>query len=111
MGLVLMAGLFAGCVLGSIVTALLGGAGVILAVRIAKTRRHAWWGFAVLFIIVLTLCIVAIHGYPYSMVRPGSDYDVAMKNFFLKGFCYCVSPGPAVLFAALGSWLMPKKIP
>ena len=109
MGLILVAALFAGCVLGLIVTTILGGVGVLLTIKSAKTRIRVWWCFAAGFAVLLLLGIVAVHEYPYGVVRPGSDYNVAMKNFFLQGFGYCASPGPAALLAALGTWLMPKK--
>lgn len=109
MGVFLMAGMFAGCALGLVVAAILAGVGIIAAVKIAKSRRHVWGIFAAIFTIVLTLCILAIHGYPYGTVRPGSDYDVAMKNLFLQGFFYCASPGPAALMAALIALLAPRK--
>jgi hypothetical protein len=109
MGLVLIAGLFAGCLLGLMVTALMGGAGVALTIKNAKTRTRVWWCFAAVFMILLLLGIVAVHEYPYASVRPGSDYGLAMKNFFLQGFGYCASAGPASLLAAVATCLMPRK--
>jgi hypothetical protein len=109
MGLVLMAGLFAGCALGLVLAAILGGAGIWLMVRNAKARTRAWWCFAAVFLILLLVGIAAVHQYPYAPVRPGSDYDVAMRNLFLQGFGYCASPGPAALLAALAARLMPRK--
>lgn len=110
MGLVLVAALFAGCALGLMVTAILGGVSILLTIKSAKTRIRVWWCFAVVFLVLQLLGIAAVHEYPYAPVRPGSDYDVAMKNFFLQGFGYCASPGLAGLLAAFGTWLMPKKI-
>jgi hypothetical protein len=109
MGLILVAALFAGCILGLLATALLGGVGVVLAIKGAKTHIRVWWCFAAVFVLLLPLGIVAVHEYPYAVVRPGSDYDVAMKNLFLQGLSYCASPGSAGLLAALATLLMPKK--
>lgn len=109
MGLMLIAALFAGCVLGLMVTALPGGAGVMLAVKMAKSRRFVWWGFGLAFVIVLALCLGAVQDYPYGAVSPGSDYDVAMKNFFIEGVGYGASPGLAALLAGLATRLMPRK--
>jgi hypothetical protein len=104
-----MAAMFAGCALGLIVSAIAGGAGVVLTMRSAKIRLRVWWSFAVVLVVVLSLCIVAVHQYPYGTVRPGSDYDVATKNLFLQGFGYCASLGTAALLAALATLLTPKK--
>jgi hypothetical protein len=109
MGLILVAVLLAGCALGLIITMIAGVAGVLLTVRSAKTRLHVWRNFALMFVIVLSFCILAVLRYPYDPVRPGNDYDIAMKNFFLAGFGCCVSPGTAVLLAALGTLLSPRK--
>lgn len=109
MGLVLMIGLLGGCVLGLLVAVSVGGAGVLLAIKSAKKRRNVWWCFAGLFVVVMPLCIVAVHRYPYAPVSPGSDYEVAMKNLFLQGLGYCAAPGATALFAAIATLWMPKK--
>ena len=109
MGLILFAAMFAGGALGLIVTAFFGGVGVVLTSRNARQRTRVWGTFAVMFAIGLTLCILAVHFFPYAAVRPGSDYDVAMKNMFLQALGYCGSPGLAALAAALATLLMPKK--
>jgi hypothetical protein len=110
MGLVLMAGLIAGCALGLIFAASVGGVGVLLAVKSAKRRRRVWWCFAAVFVVLLLLGIVAVHQYPFAAVSPGSDYDVALKNLFLQGLGYCATPGPAALLAALATLWMPKRL-
>lgn len=109
MGLVLMAAMFAGWALGLMVTGAAGAAGVVLTIRSAETRLRAWWTFGVVFVIVLSLCLLAVHQYPFGEVRPGSDYDVAMKNLFFQGFAYCASPGGAALLAGLATLLTPRK--
>lgn len=109
MGVILMAALFAGGVLGLLVTAILGGAGLVLAGRSAKTRVRAWWCFVMVFFVLLLAGIVAVHEYPHAPVRPGIDYDVLMRNLFFQGFGYCACPGLAGLLAALATRLMPRK--
>jgi len=108
MGIVLIAALVAGCAVGLVLTAILGGVGVTLTLKSAKDRPRVWWIFALVFAISLTLCIVAVHEYPYGVVRPGSDYDVAAKNLFLQGLGYCGSPGAAALPATLAALLTPE---
>lgn len=91
------------------ITAILGALGAVLTVKIAKRRAHVWQCFAAAFAVALAVLILAVHHYPYGQVRPGSDYDIAMKNFFLRGLGYCASPGPAALLAALAAWLTAKQ--
>lgn len=105
-----MAGMFAGCALGLGVSAVAGGAGVALTTRSARARPYVWWTFAAVFVVVLSLCLVAVHQYPYGTARPGSDYDIVMKNLFLEWFGYCASPGVAALVAAVATLLMPRKL-
>jgi hypothetical protein len=81
----------------------------MLTIRRARGRSRVWWVFGAVFVGVLALCIVAVHRYPFDAVRPGSDYDVAMKNLFLQGFAYCASPGAAALLAGLAIWLTAGK--
>jgi len=109
MGLVLMAALAAGAVLGLIITGVFGGAGVALTLRSAKIRSLAGRIFGAVCVIVLPLCIIAVYQYPYAPVSPGSDYDVAMKNLFLQALGYCASPGIAALGAGMATWLAPRK--
>lgn len=59
--------------------------------------------------LVLIAGLFVVHEYPYAIVRPGSDYDVAMKNLILQGFGYSAIPGLASLLAAVATLLMPKK--
>jgi hypothetical protein len=110
MGLVLMAAMFAGWALGLLVSASAGAAGVVLTIKNAQSRSRVWRVFGAVFVVVLSLCIVAVYRYPFGAVRPGSDYDVAMKNLFLQGFGYCASPGAAALLAGLATCLSPRKI-
>jgi len=98
----------AGCAVGLIVTAILGGLGVAGTVKRAKSRVHTWWYFAVAFAVVLFLLIFVVHEYPYAQTRAGSDYDIVVKNLFLQGLGYCAAPGIAAFFATLAAMLSPK---
>jgi hypothetical protein len=109
MGLVLMAGMFAGGAVGFIFSAIAGFGSMVLTIRNAKARRQVWWTFAVVFVVVLAACIVAVVQYPYDTVRPGSDYDVAMRNLFLQGLGYFASPGIAAIVAAVATFIAPRK--
>lgn len=112
MGLVLMAALIAGCVLGLGAAAGLGGIGIVMASRSAGGRARAWGCFAAVFLSVLLLCILAVQLFPYEAVRPGSDYDILAKNLFFQGLGYCASPGLAALLAGLATrWLTGSKTP
>lgn len=111
MGLILMAALFAGCLVGLLVSCLLGAAGVVLMRKIAKARLHVWRIFAVGCAVALPLCLLFVHLYPYATVNPGSDYDVAMTNYLLLGLGYCASPGTAVLLAAVATRLVAPRRP
>ena len=97
MGMILIGALLVGCVLGVVIAAILGSAGLVVASKRAKTRAHVWRNFAVAFGVVLVLCVVVVYHFPYDIVRPGSDYDVAVKNLFLQGLAYCASPGVSAL--------------
>ncbi len=99
MGMILIGALLVGCVLGVVIAAILGSAGLVVASKRAKTRAHVWRNFAVAFGVVLVLCVVVVYHFPYDIVRPGSDYDVAVKNLFLQGLAYCASPGVSALLA------------
>ena len=109
MSLILIVIMFAGGALGLIVSAALGCASVVLVNKNAKTRLYVWWVFAATILILLPVCFFAVQSYPYAPVRPGSDYDVAMKNLFIQGLGYCSSLGIAALLGASGSFLMPSK--
>ena len=109
MGVFLFGGMLAGCIFGFAVTAVLGAVGLAVTIRLARTRVRAWRWFAVAVALLCLLCLIAVHMYPYPAVRPGSDYDVAMKNLFLQGLGYCASPGLAALLAALATMLGAKK--
>jgi 4-amino-4-deoxy-L-arabinose transferase-like glycosyltransferase len=109
MGLILVAGMAAGCAVGLIITAILGGLGVVLTIKIGKSRGRVWWYFAVAFVVAVALLILGVYHYPYAPARPGSDYDTVMKNSFLQGLGYCASLGLAAFLAALATLLAPMK--
>ena len=109
MGLMLFGTMVVGWILGLGITAVLGSVGIGFTIKAGKSRRGVWWGFAVVFVVILSLLVYGIRLIPFEQVRPGSDYDLAMKNGFLTGISYCACPGIAALLAGLASLLAPKK--
>ena len=53
--------------------------------------------------------VLLVQHYAYQPVRPGSDYDIVTKNFFVSGFGYSATPGIAAFVAAMVSSLCPKR--
>jgi len=99
----------AGCVVGLIVTAILGGVGFATTAKRAKTHVHAWRYFAVASGVFLCLLIVGVYVFPYETVKPSSDYDILARNLFLQGLGYCAAPGVAGLLAAIAARLSSPK--
>jgi len=109
MGIMVFCAMLAGWVLGLTITAVLGAVGLGFAIKLAKSRNRVWWYFVVAFVVILPLVIFALQMIPYPHVRPGSDYDVAMKNLFLKGLGNCAAPGLAAFCAGFAAKLSPGK--
>lgn len=101
MGLVVMAALAAGGVLGLIISTVLGGAAVLLTLRRARRGERVWCVFAAASLAATVLLVISVYCYPYAPVRGGSDYDIAARNLFLQGLGYCLAPGVAGVLAAL----------
>lgn len=105
MGFILAGGMAAGFILGLLLTAVTGAVAVVLLLRWVKQRRNVWPVFFPVAVAMLAFLIVLVRIYPFEPVTPGSDYDIAMKNLFVQGLGYGVSPGVAALMAALASRL------
>lgn len=95
-------------VLGLVVTAIAGGAGLVLASRSSRTRTRHWRAFTAVFVIILSLCLLGVNQFPYDTARPGADYDIIMRNSFLQTLGYSASPGVAALLAALVAMMTPR---
>jgi hypothetical protein len=111
-GLILFAIMAAGAVLGLGITALLGGIGIAMTAKRAKSaqnRARVWRVFAAAFVGLLCILVAIVYAYPYEQVRPGSDYEIVAKNFFLQGLGYCAAPGIAGLLAALAAMMVRGK--
>ena len=52
--------------------------------------------------VIWPLLWLAVYFYPWPTVRPGSDYDIALKNFFLGGLAYAAVPGVAAVVVLVG---------
>jgi len=109
MGVILAGGMAAGFVIGFALTAGTGAAAIFLLLRFVGRRRNVWPVFFPVAGVALLLMIALVQLYPYEAVTPGSDYDIAMKNLFLRGFGYGLAPGVAALAGALASRLAPVK--
>jgi hypothetical protein len=109
MGLILIAAMFAGGALGLMISGTGLAVGLIATKRAAASRKGVWKMFWMAFGVLLVLLIVGVQLYPYDPVKPGSDYDVTMKNLFLQALGYCGSPGIAGLVAALTTKWCPQK--
>jgi hypothetical protein len=111
MGMFLMGALVLGFAVGLMITGLLGTLAILLTIKSAQRRNQVWQSFAAVFAVVLALLLLVVYLYPYEHVRPGSDYDIAMKNFFMQALGYSASVGGAAFLASLATLLCPKKLP
>lgn len=108
MGLILLFVVGVGCALGLTVTATLGGIGIVITAKGAKSRDAAWRYFKVAFFVILAIALIAVNQYPYEYVRGGSDYDILASNLFLQALGYCAAPGIAGMLAAVAALWAPK---
>jgi len=97
-----MSGMLAGCVTGAAASVILCFAAYAATRKIFETRRNIRALFIEIFAAAFILIVMAVHFYPYQKVRPGSDYDIAMKNFLIQGFGYSAGAGFAAIIAAAG---------
>ena len=109
MGLILGFALLVGIVIGLAVTAATGSLGVVITIKEARQRLYVWRVVAVVATILVGVLVLIVQHCANQPVRPGSDYDIVMKNFFVSGLGYSATPGIAALVAALVSSLCPKK--
>lgn len=101
MGVILAAGFAVGLLAGLVVSALLGAAAAVLVVRNAKVRAGAARTFWIAWPAGTVALLLIAHLWPYEEARPGSDYDVAARSLFLRGFGYAASIGGSAAVAAL----------
>ena len=109
MGLVLGFALLVGVVIGLAVTAITGGLAVVIAIGGARRRLYAWRVVAVAATIFVGVLVLLVQHYANQPVRPGSDYNIVLKNFFVSGFGYSATPGIAAFAEVLVSFLCPKR--
>ena len=101
--------LFIGTFIGIIVSILLCVLAIVKTKKASHERLNAWSLFATGFVVCLSVLIFVIPYYPFAFARPGADYDIIMKNFFLKGIFYGASPGVAAILALFSTRLGPRK--
>ncbi len=111
MGVMLIAAMAGGGVAGLVI----GLTFVLLAVGLARktaARRSRVWpvfiGTAFLLALVLVYLVSLI---PQAPVKPGSDYDVAMSNYFWTALRMLAAPGLAALLAVPATLLCPRQPP
>lgn len=108
MGFILLFILGAGCALGLTVTATLGGIGIAITAKSARSREGAWNNFKVAFFVVLGIALIAVTVYPSGTIRGGSDYDILATSLFLRSMGYCAAPGVAAFLASIAALRAPK---
>ena len=109
MGIVLLIGLLVGIIVGMAVSAALVLITVLLTRKQVSRRKHVWRIFCGGMALFMALLWVAVYFYPLPTVRPGSDYDIALKNLFISGFAYAAAPGFAALFAFVVTLALPRQ--
>ncbi len=109
MGVMLIAAMAAGGVAGLVI----GMTFVLLAVGLTRktaARRSRVWpvfiGTSLLLALVLLHLVSLI---PQAPVKPGSDYDIAMGNYFWTALRMLAAPGLAALLAMPATLLCPRK--
>ena len=110
MGIIVLASLAGGCVIGLMATVALGSISVFIAVKRAEKRNNVWWYFTGAFVIAWILAILVLNNIPFDHIRPGNDYDLAIKKFFLQGLFYCASLGFSAFAATLITLLFPQGL-
>ena len=109
MGMVLMVAMAVGGIVGLVINGILGTTGLIMTARNSNKRARVWLYFFATVAIAMPIIVFAVYSFPYAQAKPGSDYDIVMKNLFLQAVGYCASPGAAALIAALATYLAPRK--
>ncbi len=109
MGMILMIAIAVGGAIGLIVTI----AGIIVATIVSASltrHRRCVWPTMLVVAGVGTLVAAAIVAlYPYPTGQPGSDYDIAMLNWFLQGLGYCASLGIGCVIASIAVFFCPRS--
>ena len=109
MGMILGFALFGGVLIGAVVSIALCVLAIVIIRKVSHERLNVGRLFVAGFFVFLSALLLGISYYPFASVRPGSDYDVAMKNFFLQGIFYAVNPGVAAMLALLSTGLSRRK--
>jgi len=108
MGLIIGFGLFAGVVIGLVVTAATGTLALVVTLRGARRRLYVWRVVRASAAILVGVLILLVQVFVNQPVNPGNDYDIIMQNLFIAGLGYSATPGVAALVGALVSYLCPR---
>lgn len=98
-----------GMMIGLTITILLGSIAFAI-MQNANRRIYTRPFFTIMFAIVLLPLMLVVSYYPYEQVRPGDDYDIAMRNIFMQALGYSASFGIAALLAALAVLSCPVSL-
>ena len=109
MGMIIGFAMFIGVLIGLLVSIPLCILGLLKAGAASDKRLNVWPLFVAGFLICLSGLLLGIPYFPYASIRPGADYGIIMKNFFLRGIFYAASPGVAAIFALLSTRLGCRK--
>ena len=109
MGMILGFALFVGALISTVVSVVLCVLAIVMIRKASHERLNVWPLSVAGFVVCLSALLFVISYYPFASVSPGTDYDVTMKNFFLQGILYGVSPGVAAILALLSTGLGRRK--
>jgi lipoprotein NlpI len=99
MGIILGFSLFIGVFVGVIMSIFFSSSAVIFTKKAAKKRRYVWRTFILTVLILLPVLIFLVSMYPFDTGKPGSNYGILFKYYFIFGLIYSATPG---VVAALG---------
>jgi hypothetical protein len=105
MGMVLAVICMAGFLVGSMISAVLIGVTALCIQRDAKQRRHGWWSFCIITVLMLPCALLLVHSRPAAIHLPDS---VDGKNLFLNFVGYGGSLGAAAGIACLVTLIIPR---
>ncbi len=88
MGLIIGIAMFAGVIIGIIITTAVSVFALVRTRKISHERIHAWPCFFVGFAVISSILFFAIPYIPFPQPNPGSDYKIIMTTFFFKGVLY-----------------------
>jgi hypothetical protein len=105
MGIILAVFCMAGFLVGLLISAVLIGVAALCMQRDAKQRRHGWWSFCIITVLMVPCALLLVHSRPAALHLPDS---VDWKNLFLNFVGYGGSLGAAAAIACLVTLIIPR---